>query len=114
MIGLVDASVRHGQHAQVESLAREALAGYEKTRPENWRRCYAQSLLGVVLAGQNRFAKAEPLLRAAHKGLIERQMTIPAADRSVVTLSRDRILVLYRDWGQPKKAADWQASLVKG
>jgi tetratricopeptide (TPR) repeat protein/predicted Ser/Thr protein kinase len=108
MIGLVESELRQGKYAEAEPLSLEAMQRYEKTRPENWRRHKAQSLRGGILAGQKRYAEAEPLLLAGYQGLIERETTIPAADRPAIEQAAERVFQLYQRWGQPEKAARWR------
>jgi eukaryotic-like serine/threonine-protein kinase len=114
MIGLVESYLREGKYAQAEPLSLETLRRYEKDRPENWRRYKAESLRGDTLAGQKRFAEAEPLLMTGYQGLTERETTIPAADRSATEQAGDRIFQLYQHWNQPGKAARWRARLRSG
>jgi tetratricopeptide (TPR) repeat protein len=111
MIGLGECYQKQRKYAQAEAMAREALTEYEKTKSESWRRYKAQSLLGEVLAGQEKFAEAEPILLLGYEGLIQRKTTIPAADRSAGKRAGQRILRLYQDWGQLEKAAVWRARL---
>jgi len=48
---------------------RQAVEVYRKATPDTWERFRAESLLGATLAGQKRYAEAEPLLLAAYSGL---------------------------------------------
>jgi hypothetical protein len=73
-----------------------------------------QCLLGEILAGEKRFAEAEPLLLTGYQGLIERETTIPAADRTAAVQARDGVLRLYERWGQSEKAAAWRTRLQSG
>ena len=62
--------VRILQHnyGAAEPLAREALAAYQKTASDDWRRYDAESVLGASLAGQHKYAEAEPLLVSGYEG----------------------------------------------
>jgi tetratricopeptide (TPR) repeat protein len=112
LIGLVESYQRQGIYDRAEPLSLEALKGYEKNRPENWRRYKAQSLRGDSLTAQKKFAEAEPLLLTGYQGLIDRETTIPAADRlAAEQQAGDSIVRLYQDWGQPEKAARWRSRL---
>jgi hypothetical protein len=51
-----------GKFAESEPVAREAVEMDRKKRPDNWQRFRAESLLGASLAGQKKYAEAEPLL----------------------------------------------------
>ena len=50
--------------------------------PDSWNRYHCQSLLGASLAGQKKFAEAEPLLIAGYEGMVQREATIAAPDRA--------------------------------
>ncbi len=70
--------------AKSEPLAREALAFDRKTQPENWQRFRAESLLGASLAGQKKYAEAEPFLREGYQGLLAQQAHIAVSDQSIL------------------------------
>ncbi len=78
---------------------------------DSWKRYYFESLLGEDLAGQKRYADAEPLLLPGYAGMIQRTATILAINTSNLTQTGEWIVQLYRDWGQPEKAAEWQSKL---
>jgi tetratricopeptide (TPR) repeat protein len=113
LVGLALVSLEQERYAQAEKLSREAVNSYEKTWPDNWRRYRAASVLGAALAGQQRFTDAEPLLLSGYQGLIDREATIPAADRSAVQQAGDRVFQLYQSSGQPEKAAAWRSRAVE-
>ena len=100
------------RYAEPEPLLREALNTLQHTSPDSWKRHYLESLLGAVLAGQKRYAEAEPLLLSGYAGLIQRKATIPAASKSNLADAADWIVQLYRDWGQPDKTTEWQSKLA--
>jgi tetratricopeptide (TPR) repeat protein len=100
------------RYAEPEPLLREAVRTLQQARPDSWKRYYLESLLGATLTGQRRYADAEPLLLSGYTGMIQRKTTIPAYRRSNLTQAGDWIVELYRDWGQPDKATEWQAKLV--
>ena len=54
--------LKRGEPARAEPLFREALRVYDKAMPEKWRRFEIQGQLGEALAGQKKFAEAEPLI----------------------------------------------------
>ena len=82
LLGLADSQARQGNDARAEATAREALDAFEKARPGNWRRHYAECVLGAVAAGQGRLDEADRLLAAGDKGLTEQQGTIPFMERA--------------------------------
>ena len=100
------------RYAEPEPLLREALNTLQHTSPDSWKRYYLESLLGAALAGQKRYAEAEPLLLSGYAGLIQRKATIPAASKSNLADAADWIVQLYRDWGQPDKTTEWQSKLA--
>jgi hypothetical protein len=64
--------------------------------------------LGAALAGQKKYAEAEPLLLAGHEGLSQRASRLAAPDRSVLGDARNRLVQLYDAWGMPEKADAWR------
>jgi tetratricopeptide (TPR) repeat protein len=109
---LAEVQIKQHQYTDAEQLLREGLSTMEKARPDHWRRFSAQSLLGSALAGQQRFAAAEPLLLSGYAGLLQRKDTIASMDKIRVAEAREAIVELYRSWGQPDKAEKWQSKLM--
>src|SRR5208282_5466089 len=109
MASLSELEVQKGDYAAAEPLLRETWNGLKETRPEYWRTYYMQSLLGSVLMRQKQYADAEPLLLSGYNGLVQHREAIPLLSRSSVIDAGDWIVQLYRSWGQPAKAAEWQA-----
>ena len=100
-----------GKYAAAEGLVREALAAYEKGNSSSWARYNGESLLGASLAGQKKYAEAEPLLRSGFDGMKQRLGSIPAFNRFRVEETAKQILTLYQDWGKADQAAAWQETL---
>ncbi len=77
-------------------------------------RLYVMSLLGASLAGQKKYADAEPLLLQSYQGLQQRQSSLPpyliAPHR--ITESLERLVQLYEAWGKPAPAAEWKQKLA--
>ena len=72
------------------------------------------SLLGASLAGQQKYADAEPLLLESCQGLQQRQASLPPylnAPRRI-TESPERLVQLYDAWGKPAQAAEWKQKLA--
>jgi hypothetical protein len=111
IINLARVWLQQDKNTQVESTLRAALKSYESSAPDEWNRYHCKSLLGASLAGQKRYAEAEPLLVSGYDGLKERQAAIEAAYRFVLAESAERIVTLYRAWGKPAQAAEWQSKL---
>ena len=81
----------------------------QRRAPDDVRTYSAKTWLGAALAGQNRFAEAEPLLLEGYRGMKERESSIPAQGRFRVREALDRIIALYLAWEKPEEAAKWQA-----
>jgi tetratricopeptide (TPR) repeat protein len=102
-----------GQWSEAEALLRECSRRAYKLYPDTGYRFYLISLLGGSLAGQAKYAEAEPLLRQGYDGLVQRQASMPPilnAPRRV-TESLDRLVQLYEAWGKPAQAAEWKKNL---
>jgi serine/threonine protein kinase/tetratricopeptide (TPR) repeat protein len=97
-----------GQFAKAEPLARESVEFYQKQQPDDWQRFRAESLLGVSLAGQKKYAEAERLLLEGYEGMVARKERIAVPDLYQIDLARARLTELYLAWGKPAKAADWK------
>jgi hypothetical protein len=91
-----------------EPLAREALGFYQKQRPEDWQRYRAESLLGASLAGQKKYAEAEPLLLEGYRGMLARKDRIDVPDWYHLDRAHEWLVQLYVAWGKPEKAAEWR------
>ena len=103
-----------GKFDQAEPLAREALQFDRKAQPDDWQRFRAESLLGASLAGQKKYAEAEPLLLEGYEGMTARKDRIPVPDWYYLDLAHDWIAQLYRAWGKPAKAAEWSKKAQPG
>jgi tetratricopeptide (TPR) repeat protein len=102
------ARVSQGKFAESEPLAREALGFYQKKQPDDWLRFRAESLLGASLAGQKKYAEAEPLLLEGYQGMLARKSRIDIPDWYHLDLAHEWLVQLYKDWGKPDKAAEWR------
>lgn len=111
LVSLGRMRLRQQRYSDATPLLREALAVREQKTPNAWGRYNAQSLLGAALAGQAQYTEAEPLLVAAHQGLIEQRANIPQANRSILDEAGERIIQMYQAWGRPEKAAEWREKL---
>jgi len=102
------------RYAEVEVDLREVLRSLEKTQPDEWERYNCQSILGASVAGQKRYADAEPLLLSAYDGMVTKESTVSRAYPLRPKLHEEggeRIVQLYQDWGKPDKAAEWREKL---
>ena len=94
------AYVSQGKFAESEPLAREAMGTDQKKQPGDWQRFRAESLLGASLAGQKKYAEAEPLLLEGYKGMLARKDRIGAPDRHHLQLAHQWLIRLYKNWGK--------------
>ncbi len=111
LVSLGRVRLKRQQYSEAESSLREALRGYEKSAAGEWERYNCQSLLGWSLAGQKKYAEAEPLVTAAYEGILQREATIPVANRRVLAEAGQRVVQFYQDWGKPDKASEWKQRL---
>jgi hypothetical protein len=96
-----------GKFAQSEPLAREALEFYRNKQLEDWQRFRAETLLGASLAGQKKYAEAEPLLLEGYRGMAGRKNRIGVPYWYHLDRVREWLVQLYQAWGKPVKAAEW-------
>ena len=97
-----------GKFASSEALAREAVERNQTKRPEDWQRFFTESLLGASLAGQKKYAEAEPLLLDGYQGLVARKDRIEVPESYHLDRTREWIVQLYQAWGKPQQAAAWR------
>ncbi|MEO5961537.1 MAG: tetratricopeptide repeat protein, partial [Opitutaceae bacterium] len=107
-VGLVNALVQVGRHAQAEALAREHLALWEKRAPDDWQVFALRTLIGNALVERKNFSEAEPLLLSGCAGLRERidQVSTQVGDRLIYPYQN--LERLYTAWGKPEAAAVWR------
>jgi hypothetical protein len=100
-----------GKLLESERLSREALEFNQKKQPDDWQRFRAESLLGASLAGQKKFAEAEPLLLEGYQGMVQRKERMGwmgVSNLYHLDRAREWIVQLYQAWGKPEKAAEWR------
>ena len=115
MARLGSVRLAQGQWSEAEALLRECSRRADKLYPDAGYRFYLISLLGGSLAGQAKYAEAEPLLQQGYEGLVQRQASMPPilnAPRRV-TESLERLVQLYEAWGKPVQAAEWNKKLTE-
>jgi len=99
------AYVSQKKFSESEPLAHEAMEIDAKVQPEDWQRFRGESLLGASLAGEKKYAEAEPLLLEGYHGMLARKDRIAAPDRYHLQCAHQWLFQLYKDWGKPEKAA---------
>ncbi|QDV32309.1 serine/threonine-protein kinase [Tautonia plasticadhaerens] len=97
--------------SEAEPILREAMGIAEKAPADDWRRYDAMSLLGGSLAGQGRYADAEPLAVAGYEGMMGRELRLTVPERHRLREAAVRLVRLYEAWGKPEKAAEWEVGL---
>jgi eukaryotic-like serine/threonine-protein kinase len=102
------AYVSQGKFAEAEPLAREALETEKKVQPNDWQQYRAASLLGISLAGEKEYGKAEPLLLEGYQGMLARKDRIDVPDHYHLDLAHRWLVQLYQAWGKPDQAAHWR------
>jgi serine/threonine protein kinase len=111
MNNLARAHLGASRWAEAETLLRECLALREKKQPDEWWRYRTMSQLGAALAGQAKYAEAEPLLIGGYAGLKAREAKIVAFQKKKLAEAAARIVPFYESWGKPEKAAQWRKKL---
>ena len=98
-----------GEYAEAAQLLNQSLMQRRKALPRgNWLTADTMSALGVALAGQGKYDKAEPLLLEGYK-------TMKAANEAPAhRLNRalERLVQFYEAWGKKDQAAKWRAQLA--
>jgi len=98
-----------GKFTKSELLARETETTERAKRPDSWLRFWAESLVGASVAGEKKYAEAEPLLLEGYRGMLARKDRIAVPNRRHLSSANEWILQLYAAWGKPEKAAQWRA-----
>jgi len=100
--------VSEGKFTEGARLARQTLEFAEKNQLDNWERFRAESLLGASLAGQTKYAEAEPLLLQGWQGMSSHKEQIGVPELYHVDRAREWLIQLYQSWGKPEQAAAWR------
>ncbi len=90
---------------------RECLRIRERIAPDDWKTFNTRSQLGGSLLGQEKYAEAEPMLKAGYEGMKQREATIPPVGKASLTEAIERLVQLYEATGEPGKADVWRARL---
>ena len=75
--------------------------------PDDWLQAGSASLLGYILATQERFDEAEPLLLAGNHGMKGKATAPVARQREAI----ERLIYLYDFWKKPDNAELWRKEL---
>jgi hypothetical protein len=105
---LASALQKQGKYAEAEPLARECLDILEKNSPDDFLAFAARSMLGEILAGQMRYAEAQPLLLSGYEGMKQRSGATSTANPAQIGVALQRLTNLYSATGQTNQAAEWR------
>jgi serine/threonine protein kinase/tetratricopeptide (TPR) repeat protein len=97
--------------AEAEATARECLELRKKAQPDEWPYFLTMSQLGLALAGQGKYAEAEPLEVDGYRGLKAREASMPGPLRKNLVHNIRGIVNLYDAWGKSEKAEEWRKAL---
>ncbi len=107
LISLSDVLNKQERYEESEPLIREVLKNASKPNPF-FTKDRVLLVLGESLAGQKRFADAEPVLLEGTRGLLESQETSEKDKREVI----EYIAKFYATWDKPDAADAWKARLA--
>jgi eukaryotic-like serine/threonine-protein kinase len=111
IVSLGQVRVQQQKFLEAEPELRQALASYEKSKSNDWQKYKCQSLLGISLAGQQKYAEAEPLLIEGYQGMVEREAKMPFDAVRFVEQAREQIVKFYDAWAKPEKATEWREKM---
>jgi serine/threonine protein kinase len=127
LVELGDHLLQQKRWLEAESTLKECLAIRQKKEPDAWTTFNAQSLLGGALAGQKKYADAEPLLLAGYEGMKKASLVAstpgettsapggtrgadatPLAVEQRLAEAIERLIQLYDATGKTAEAAKWR------
>jgi serine/threonine protein kinase/tetratricopeptide (TPR) repeat protein len=107
---LAEVYLEQERWSDAEILLRDCLDRRVRREREEWRRFHTMSQLGASLAGQKKYAEAEPLLVEGFEGM--KKANVPAHRKKDFTTAAARIVTFYERSGNPEKAAIWRERLA--
>lgn len=108
---LAEIYVGERKFSAAEPLAREATEWDNKNRADVWQNYRSKTLLGASLAGQGKFAEAEPLLLEGYQGMTARKQKMGSDDLEEIDLAARWTAAMYESWGKPDEASKWRQRL---
>ena len=99
------------KYDDAEPFARQAVATFEKDRPDDPRRFFWVSILGAVLLGQQKYVEAEPLLVQGYEGMKQREAMLFAYEPRRMAQAGEWVVRFYEVTQQPEKAHTWREIL---
>jgi serine/threonine protein kinase len=107
--------IEQKKYSAAQRVLEECLAIRARKLPDNGVTFSTRSMLGSALLGQEKYAKAEPLLLSGYEGMKQHEKQIPERFRNVrLGEALERIVRLYEAWGKKDKADDWRKRIVRG
>jgi serine/threonine protein kinase len=100
------------KYAEAEVPLRQSMDIHHQQKTSNVVRFDTESLLGAALAGQKKFAEAEPLLLHSAQAFLAREGQLAPAERNQMRAAIERLIDLYDAWGQAQEAARWRRRLA--
>jgi eukaryotic-like serine/threonine-protein kinase len=100
--------IKKKEYAKAEELLRKSVAILEKKPSETARLGLAQSSLGLALAGQKKYAQAEPLLLKGYQLAKSHKEDMHRLDRRRLTETLEGLVQLYEETNKPDEAARWR------
>jgi tetratricopeptide (TPR) repeat protein len=97
-----------GRYDEAETVAREALAFWEKETPDTWQRFFVMTLVGGALMEQEKYAEAEPLLVHGYEGIKQREAFMTASFSHLLPDAGERLIRFYEMTNQPEKVRAWR------
>ena len=107
LVDLGFALLAQEKYREAEEAFRECLTIRQASTPKNWGTFDAMNALGAALAGQGRYAEAEPLLLDGYAGMAADVRAYPLRKRQAM----ERIIHLYEMWEKPGLAEQWRGRL---
>ena len=104
---IVDANLELRRWPEAETAAHECFKLREGKEPLELEHFRTMSQLGAALAGQGKYAHAEPLMLQGYDGLKEREALMQYMEKQWLLDAARRLVDLYNAWGKPEKAAEW-------
>ncbi|HEY3391400.1 MAG TPA: tetratricopeptide repeat-containing protein kinase family protein, partial [Lacipirellulaceae bacterium] len=104
--------VRQKRYAEAETILIECLAIRAAKESDTWQYFETHRGLGASLLGQKRYAEAETPLLKGYQGLKDREASLSATNRYMLTQGLEQIVELYDAWGKPDEAAKWRMELM--
>ena len=95
------------------AMLRGCLDIQKQTMPSDYRRYLTEALLGASLAGDHKYAEAEPLLVGGYEGMKQNADGVSDLNRQKMKKVGELVVKFYAAWNKPDKAAEWRQIVAK-